>query len=89
MSYKKGFISILVFILLFAPNLGAKGNGSYIYPLSSPVYSWLEEAYMLEGMAHPSSSKPWSGGEVDNIINRIEERATEERTLELIEKARK
>ena len=89
MSYKKGFISILVFILLFAPNLGAKGNESYIYPLSSPVYSWLEEAYMLEGMAHPSSSKPWSGGEVDNIINRIEERATEERTLELIEKARK
>lgn len=89
MSYKKGVISILVFILLFAPSLGAKGNGSYIYPLSSPIYSWLEEAYLLEGLGHPSSSKPWSGSEVDNILSLLEGRAVEERTAELMEKARK
>ena len=89
MSCKKKLLYILIIILLFAPNLGAKGNESYIYPLSSPIYSWLEEAYILEGMGHPSSSKPWSGGEVDSIIRRLEESATNERTLQLIEKARK
>lgn len=89
MSCKKKLLYILIIVLLFAPNLGAKGNESYIYPLSSPIYSWLEEAYILEGMGHPSSSKPWSGGEVDSIIRRLEENATNERTLKLIEKARK
>mgnify|MGYP006793737745 CR=1 FL=1 len=77
MHFKKTKILILALLLLFAPSLGAKGNGSYIYPLSSPIYSWLEEAYLLEGLGHPSSSKPWSGGEVDNVINKVEERATE------------
>ncbi|MCI6114994.1 MAG: hypothetical protein MR687_06880 [Spirochaetales bacterium] len=79
----------MALLLLFAPSLGAKGNGSYIYPLSSPIYSWLEEAYLLEGLGHPSSSKPWSGSEVDNILSLLEGRDVEERTEELMEKARK
>lgn len=89
MHFKKTKIFILALLLLFAPSLGAKGNGSYIYPLSSPIYSWLEEAYLLEGLGHPSSSKPWSGSEVDNILSLLEGRAVEERTAELMEKARK
>ena len=89
MNFKKTKILILALLLLFAPSLGAKGNGSYIYPLSSPIYSWLEEAYLLEGLGHPSSSKPWSGSEVDNILSLLEGRAVEERTAELMEKARK
>ena len=89
MHFKKTKILILALLLLFAPSLGAKGNGSYIYPLSSPIYSWLEEAYLLEGLGHPSSSKPWSGSEVDNILSLLEGRAVEERTAELMEKARK
>ena len=87
MKSKKFVLATFIILLLFAPSLGAKGNESYIYPLSSPIYSWLEEAYLLSGLGHPSSSKPWSGGEVDHIIEVIESITEDERAKALIKMA--
>ena len=89
MHFKRVISVIIVLSFLFAPVIGAKGNPSYIYPLSSPVYSLIEDAYLLEGLGHPSSSKPWSGDEVDMMLTILERNATRNETRLIIEKVRK
>lgn len=86
MSFKRVFI--ILFLLIPLISLGAEGNPSYIHPLSSPIYEWMEEAYLLEGLGHPSSSKPWSGDEVEMMARRLEENNPGDTSRELLMRIR-
>lgn len=82
MNYKK--IVLFLFVLILAFSLFA--SKSYIYPHSSPLYEWMEMLYTLEGLSSPSSSYPWSSGEVEMMINKIKERNIDNKSVDLLNK---
>ena len=59
---KKAFILLLSILILF------KGftldNGQKIWPTDSDVYQCIKSLYIMEGLALPSSSGPWSTNEL-------------------------
>ena len=59
---------LLVSILQFS----YAGNGMTIIPLSSPIYDYVENLYILEGHAAPQGSKPWTEDDVRQQLSRIE-----------------
>ena len=57
---------ILLSIPVFASDVDAK-----TFPLSSEIYGLMDDLYALQGLARPSTSRPWSQAEAQLIFSRI------------------
>ncbi|HZK20486.1 MAG TPA: hypothetical protein VFC68_07165, partial [Treponemataceae bacterium] len=69
---KKTQNCILIFFLFFAP-IYVEGftNKQKIYSVSDDIYSNIEFLYINAGLALPSSSGPWTGAELCNMLRSI------------------
>lgn len=65
---------VLVIVIVLAGSLIWASEGTYaeIIPLGSPVYQEMDALYALENMGTPSNSRPWTKGEAQMILNRID-----------------
>ena len=75
---KASFISFFLLFLLLAAlsvsadeNKTAKRNYQRIIPLSSPMYEEIDRLYLINGMALPSTSRPWSVDEAMLVLDRL------------------
>jgi len=59
------FLFILLSIPLYAQ------NPRTILPLSSPVYTMVDNIYYEAGKAQPDTARPWSYGELEAVLSRI------------------
>ena len=50
----------------------AAGNYQKIYPIDSDLVRMIRMLYVREGLALPSSSGPWSGGELSLMLDRLD-----------------
>lgn len=85
MNYKKIVASLVVILTLFA--IGA--TESFIYPLDSNIYGNMEKAYSLLSLSSPSSSYPWSSGEVERMLETAYKRNPEGNTKVLLDSIKK
>ena len=66
-------ISIIILILalclpVFAAG-GERSNYQKIYGVNDPVYTYITDLYVLEGLARPSTTGPWSGAELNAMLS--------------------
>ena len=78
----------IIMIALLFPAFAAKGQAvnAYVIPVSSPVYDYMDDLYLLCGMARPSTNRPWSTAEAMMILERIEKTSLDGTALKLYEK---
>ena len=69
---KRAIALLLVFVLLPAV-LVAADVASRTFPLDSEIYELMDDLYSLQGLARPSTSRPWSQSEAKLILSRIDE----------------
>lgn len=69
MNLKKLFYTMLV--LLFLLTSTAFAANMKIFPLTSPIYSFIEDLYKLEGLSAPQGAKPWTEADVKQQLARI------------------
>lgn len=87
-SIQKKSKKMLACSILFAciMQLSYAGNGMTIIPLSSPIYDYVENLYILEGHAAPQGSKPWTEADARQQLSRIEPKSeTSKYLIEQIE----
>lgn len=65
-------LTVLLPVLLFARNT------QKVIPLESAVYSAADKLYILEGMALPSTTRPWTVAEAEKILSKVSERTSPE-----------
>ena len=61
---------------------------SFVIPLSSPIYEEIDTLYITQGLSSPSSNRPWSLGESEKILSRLDKDkldSEEKKILESIE----
>ena len=64
--------SILTIAALLCGAAYAGGVDAYVIPLSSPVYEAMDALYAINGMASPSTSRPWTVAEARHILSRVD-----------------
>ncbi len=67
--YKRFFTCLFLFILLLSVLNGEEKNKNRqrIIPLDSPLYEEIDRLYLLNGLALPSTARPWS--EQEALLN--------------------
>ena len=79
-SIPKGMLKInyqiIIFLLIIIPIVSIsaedkKINNQRIIPLSSSLYEEIDRLYILQGLAHPSTARPWSLDEALLSISRL------------------
>ncbi len=70
---RKVFISIVLTVVLTC-TVFASGteNHQKIYSVNDQVYTYIRDLYILEGLALPSTTGPWSGSELNLMLSRID-----------------
>lgn len=68
---KKAFLVAAVIVLFLSMPLAAETVKSKTFPLSSKLYSLMDDLYSLQGFSRPSTSRPWSQSEASLILSRI------------------
>jgi len=63
-------IVVLAAILMVA--VSAADTASRTIPLSSELYGLMDDLYALQGLARPSTGRPWSQAEAELILSRID-----------------
>lgn len=77
---KKVFVLILSVLMLSASvfaTAGESDNYQKIYSVSDPVFGYIRDLYILEGLALPSATGPWSGGELALMLSVFEDKTLE------------
>ena len=69
---KKAIAFLLVFALISAAVMAAD-VASRTFPLDCEIYELMDDLYSLQGLARPSTSRPWSQSEAKLILSRIDE----------------
>ncbi len=69
---KKAIAFLLVFALLSAAVMAAD-VASRTFALNSEIYELMDDLYSLQGLARPSTSRPWSQSEAKLILSGIDE----------------
>ncbi len=69
----KLLLSLIMFSL--AANLYSQ-NFQKIIPLDSDIYKYIDNIYLEQGMAYPSTARPWSEDELIHIIDSISKNRT-------------
>ena len=66
-------ISVIILILALCLSLfaagGERSNYQKIYGVNDPVYTYITDLYVLEGLARPSTTGPWSGAELNAMLS--------------------
>ena len=62
-------ILVILFSVIFP--ISAE-KASFVIPLSSPIYEEIDTLYITQGLSTPSSNRPWSLGETEKILNRLD-----------------
>ena len=76
-------LTIILSLPLFASEVDPK-----TFPLSSEIYGLMDDLYALQGLARPSTSRPWSQAEAELIFSRLSDSglsAAEQRAYARIE----
>ena len=60
---KKTALVLLSLLTLIFP-LFPLTNSQKIYSVEDPVYGYIRDLYLLEGLSTPSTTGPWSGSEL-------------------------
>ena len=81
---RKLVIIALVLFSLFP----AFANDAYVIPLSSPLYDAIDALYAVTGNVMPSTSRPWSSAEAENIFSRIDRMSLDADETALYERVR-
>lgn len=81
---RKLVIIALVLLSLFP----AFANDAYVIPLSSPLYDAIDALYAVTGNVMPSTSRPWSSAEAENILSRIDRMSLDADETALYERVR-
>lgn len=68
---KKLLLTILLFVISFGMLIAA-GPYSEMIPLSSSVYQDMDDLYAIMGIGTPSNARPWSKGEAELILARVD-----------------
>ena len=68
----KKAIALLLLTILFSAVLFAADVNSKTFPLNSEIYELMDDLYSLQGLARPSTSRPWSQSEAQLILERID-----------------
>ena len=69
----KKAIVLLLLAFIFSSILLAADVRAKTIPLSSEIYELMDDLYALQGLARPSTSRPWSQSEAQLILERIDE----------------
>ena len=69
----KKAIVLLLLAFIFSSILLAADVRAKTIPLSSEIYELIDDLYALQGLARPSTSRPWSQSEAQLILERIDE----------------
>lgn len=66
-------LALLTLILIISSLLyaGALDNRQKIYAVDSEVYEAMTYLYLMEGLALPSTTGPWSAAELDLMLSRV------------------
>ncbi|RKX77084.1 MAG: hypothetical protein DRP87_10200 [Spirochaetes bacterium] len=72
--YLKVFFLSFFCTALFSTAFLCAQNNQEIYPVGSDIYYALTALYLEQGLAPPSSSRPFSGNEMRKALDRIDER---------------
>ena len=71
---KRKILIAVSIILLFSTAFPLAADvASKTFPLSSEIYELMDDLYSLQGLARPSTSRPWSQSEAQLILSRIDE----------------
>ncbi len=70
MTLQKRLIAFCITLLLCI-SLGAT-NSQKIFPLESPVYRYIANLYILQGMSLPSTTGPYSQDELQRMFDRLD-----------------
>ena len=68
----KKLVSILILLCLTLNLTFAEVNDQKIYSVDSDVYKDIVKLYLVTGHAMPSTTGPWSGDELANMVNKLE-----------------
>ena len=60
-----------IFILIFCVLSLSASHDMRLIPLSSPVYEYVEDLYILEGKAAPQGAKPWTVADLKQQLERV------------------
>ena len=62
--------AVFLLVLILGVSLFA-ANGQKVIPLESDVYRAIDELYILEGKAVPSTTRPWTVAETVKILSKV------------------
>ena len=65
-------LAILALLLIAALPLCATQVKAKTFPLDSEIYDLMDALYSIQGLARPSTGRPWSQSEADLIFSRID-----------------
>ena len=72
---RSGILSVFIMFLMMgvflSPASAEKKNMQRIIPLSSPMYEEIDRLYLINGLALPSSARPWSVDETFLVLDRL------------------
>ena len=68
---KTAVILLLASVILLPSMLFAAEVAPKTFPLSSEIYGLMDDLYTLQGLARPSTSRPWSQSEAALIFSRL------------------
>jgi len=72
MLNKKLVVAVTLVLLAGVAAWASEGTYAEVVPLSSSVYQEMDDLYALTNMGTPSNSRPWTKGEAQMILGRID-----------------
>ncbi len=68
---RKLFVLALCLFCLGSAVFAAE-NYQKIYSIDDPIFARIQKLYVLNGLALPSSTGPWSGSEIMDMLSRLD-----------------
>ncbi len=85
---KKLIMSMALTVLVLFSLIAAESNLQKIYPVSSSEYETIKYVYIMSGHSFPSSSGPWSGDELLEMVENIYPSLTDSSLLRVLDEVR-
>ena len=70
-------VLLLLFAITCVFSSSSVGNSQKIYAVDDPVYTYISNLYVLEGLSLPSTAGPWSGAELEAMLSVFDGRTLE------------
>ena len=83
---KRLSLFLLVLLVLVSSSF-CETNAQKIYAVDDPVYGYIRDLYLLEGLSVPSTTGPWSGAELGKLLVVLDRASLSGVSLSLYDKA--